>query len=279
MGLHTHLLFSKGLIYMKLRIVNGNNNDLWKRDLYSIDLDSVLNTQIYEYDMRSAGLSLCEYYGLLDDRMLYYLKTLTKELRNYKIGCLRRDDKKFNVALSKAFANMRYRFFISNDLCNNDIISIRKDALFVTRRCADTKFRNVEFVLKNKFTSMHRFDKYEFYYRNSGNYITCKGIDDNKLVVHNEYMLKFLSHVFRTIEISDNQQVVKYIKRFASDYKQYELAVGYYRELNSESLYNMSADDMNIKIGGYIKGLNLNISYNYHTYILRLMQRFFFIKN
>lgn len=256
------------------------DHELWKADKYLQDIDYIIGANIYEYDMKNAGYNLAIYYGLLDEDTLAYLGTLTKEERTIRIGILQRDIPGFAKALLNAFAEMRKRFFIDNGIEEHHILSIKKDAVFlINKQCDKTVYRNVEFVLKHRYTSYHRFSGFEYYFRNKGRELAVKGVNDEKLPLHEDYMLKFLKEIFVLLETSDNKRVVSRVKKFASQYKRLELDVGYYRELNAGSMYTlrMPGRDVSINSISYMEGFDIDHTFNYMTYILALIQRFFFI--
>jgi hypothetical protein len=269
---------------MKIKLIEKNilDHDLWKRDLYLQDIDYIIGANIYEYDMKNAGYNLSIKYELLDQATLDYLGTLTKEERTIRIGLLMRDHSVYRKSLTASFAKMRKRFFIDNEIAEHHVLSIKKDAIFlINKSCDQTKFGSVEFVLKNRYTSFHRFDNLEFYYRNTGKTLHVKGIKDENLPYHEEFMLTFLKDVFALLETSDNKTIVSKIKKFASMYKNRKLANGFYRELNPHSMYTLKLDskDTTVQSMDYINGFEIRHSYNYMTFILRLIQRFFFINN
>lgn len=254
------------------------DNKLWKRDLYVQDIDYIINSNIYEYDIKRAGFNLIQYYELLDDKTIEYLASLQKDEQTRRIGLLRRDDVQLNKELSKAFENMRKKFFIDNKIKDHQVLSIKKDAIFIINKvCEKCSYRNIEFILKNRYTSFHKFNNIEFYYRNTTKDIAIKGINDLKLKNHKDYMLSFLIDIFNSLEVSSNDRTVYKLKKFASLYKTNQLPIEYYRELNSDSLFNLVVDNKNIKADDYIKGFEIDKSHNYIMYILKLIQRFFFI--
>jgi hypothetical protein len=257
------------------------DHELWKRDLYLQDIEYIIGANIYEYDMKNAGYNLSIQYELLDENILDYLGTLTKEERTIRIGLLMRDQPVFRKSLTQAFSKMRKRFFIDNEVASHHILSIKKDAVFlINKTCDKTKFGQVEFVVKNRYSSFHRFDNLEFYYRNRGKQLDVKGIRDENLHFHEDYMLAFLKDIFQLLETSDNHRVVTRIKKFASMYKNRELSNGFYRELNAQSMYTLKMDDKSsIQSIHYMNGFEIDHSYNYMTYILRLIQRFFFLNS
>jgi hypothetical protein len=255
------------------------NHSLWKRELYTQDIDYIIGANIFEYDMRDAGFNIIKYYELLDDSTIKYLASLSKDERKIRIGLLQREDRNLAKEMLKGFAKMRKKFFIDNKIEEHQILSIRKDAIFlINKRCDKTSFSNVEFALKNRYTSFHKFGNYEYYFRNKGREIAVKGINDDKLQYH-EAMLSFLKDIFSLLETADNKRVVTKIKKFASQYKAQELDYHYYRELNANSMYNLGIPgrDNSIYALHYLDGFDVDHSFNYMTYIITLIQRFFFI--
>mgnify|MGYP001388216780 CR=1 FL=1 len=253
---------------------------IYKNDIWTRDIDYIINANIYEYDMKNAGFNLIKYYELLDKKTIDNLESLPKNIRNIQIGLLMKENKDFNNKLTQSFRKMRKTFLFSNQVKEHQILSIKKDAIYlVNKACENTKFKNVEFVLKNRYTSFHKFSNIEFYYRNKGQVLDVKGIKDDKLEPHKDYMCKFLKDIFNLLETSSNERIVSKLKHFSKFYKSRKLEYQYYRELNSDSYYSLIVDgSRTIKSETYITGFDIDISYNYMTYILPLIQRFFDIK-
>lgn len=253
---------------------------LYKRDLWTQDIDYIINANIYEYDMKNAGLNLIKYYELLDSQTIEYLEAMPKHARTIQIGQMMRDNKTLNRDLSESFSKMRKKFFVANNIKEHQILSIKKDAIFlVNKACEETKFKNVEFVLKNRYTSFHRFSNIEFYYRNRGKVLDVKGIREEKLESHKDYMCKFLKDIFNLLETSSNDRIISKLKQFSKFYKSRSLEFQYYRELNPDSYYTLMTDDgKSFKSENYLTGFDIDISYNYIVYILPLIQRFFTLR-
>lgn len=256
---------------------------LYKNDLYTTDkFDYIISRKIIEYDIKDAGYNLSIYYGLLPKEKLEYLKTLPKKTRTIQIGKYMRDNKKFNEELTKSFKKMRREFFLENEIEDSDVLSIKKDAIFiVSKKCKFTKFENVEFVEKNVYSSYHRFGNIEMYYSNKENKLDVKGIN-NELLYQHESFMNVLKRIFKLLELNDHSDFIKFMKRFSDDYKSKRLNYRYYREFNSSSSFAICDD---LGINNYVIGLNgmdetlddkLDISYNYINYILPIIQRFYF---
>lgn len=257
--------------------------ELIERDLYTADIDYIISKNIIEYDMKNAGYNLIKFFNLLPDDKIDYLNSLNKYNRTIQIGLYSRDDKKFASELTKSFSKLRKIFFDENNLENKNILSIKKDAIFVIgKECKKTKFKNIEFVKKNKYTSYHRFDNIEMYYRSLNNSLDIKGIN-NELLYQNEDFLSFLKKAFYLIETDNDKQFISFMKKFIKKYKERNLDINFYRELSPDSVFvlneNVIGSSDYLKIGisnSNIKIEDLDISYNYKKYILPLLQRFYF---
>ena len=270
---------SKKLIKSKLK------SNLYTRDLYTTEeYDYIVSKKIIEYDIKNAGFNLSKYYRLLPDDKLRYLETLNKHDRTIQIGIYMRNDREFNKQLTKSFKRMRKKFFEANELEDKDIVSIKKDAIFVVgKKCKNVKFENVEFVEKNVYSSFHKFGNIELYYNGKENKIDVKGINNDLLYQH-ESFLNILKRIFKLLEQNDDSGFIKFMKRFTDDYKNKRLNYNYYREFNSNSGFtlvrksNSYMKNYCISLDGMDESLDkdLDISYNYITYILPILQRFYF---
>ena len=245
---------------------------LYQKDNYlDKSITYLVSKEIFEYDISSAGFNLCRLYKLLSEDTLNRLECLPKHERHIQIGLLCRKDQNLNENLKKAFIDIRKWFFEANNLTDNDILSIKKDAIFVYKRCDNTVNENLVFNMKNHYTSYYRINKKELYV---GNHLDIKGISDEKLELHKEYMVSFLYNIFKAIEQSSRTYVIREIKSFADYYKAKELEFGYYRELNETSLFRCNYKFIGESLGlDVVDNLDMvNIAYNYMNYIVPLIE-------
>lgn len=267
------------------KIKSTIKSNLYKKDLYTReDIDYLINKHITEYDIKSANISIARYYNLLPKETIDHLSTLNKQDRVIQVGKIQRDDKIFNEELNNGFEYMRRNLFLFNDIEDDDVLSVKKDAVFIIDKILlYTKFDELEFAQKNSYTSYHKFGKIELYYNSSTNDMAVKGIDDNKLD-KNEKFISILKRFFKIIESGDSDSFVRLMKNFSEDYKNRNLTYEYYREFNPFSDYSLTLgfgkhdtihiDTMDESLDGYV-----NINYNYMHYILPLIQRHYFDKN
>lgn len=267
-----------------MKKITSKYSKLYKKDLYTTEeYDYIIGKKIIEYDIKSAGINLCKYYRLLPKEKLKFLDTLDKNTQKIQIGKYMRSDPEFSENHTKSFKWIRKEFFKKNDIQDDDVISIKKDAIFIVgRKCKNNVFENVEFVEKNIYTSYHKFGNIELYYNSRKNILDVKGINNNNLLYHDAF-IEILKHIFRLLEDDKQDEFIKFIQRFSSEYKSAKLEPEYYREFNSGSNFILKNDedsDLN-----YVFGLGsideslidrLDISYNYINYILPIIQRFYF---
>ena len=218
------------------------------------DIDYLFNEEITEYDMKDAGFSLIKEFKLLPTQKIQELEAMGKGIKRHKaIGILQRDDRLLSDQLLNKFADARDVFIQANSLTSDDIISVKKDAFFTTKKCSRLKFGHVEFAEKNKYSSYIRFPGshvVEIYYSNAG--MDIKGIGDIGLNRHRLTMLEFLQTVIPKIESKD-ESVKRFMTYFIQHYKENELEEEYYLEFN-----NMS--------------MEMNPAYNFQNIIIPLVQ-------
>ena len=243
-----------------------------KHNYLNKNIEYLVNNEITEYDIRSAGFNIIKKYKLLDDKKISHLESLPKKRRQITIGLYQKDNIEFRDRLNEKFIEIRKLFFEANELDDDDVLSIKKDAIITLKKCFHTEFDNIEFIDKNVYSSYFYINKFEFYINEKN--IHLKGISDEKLKLHEDYMLDFLHKIFRLIETSSNKKyIIDNIRQFISFYKNKMLHIGYYRELNADSLYKLNIDFLNDHIGvEHTKSLdNIDISYNYLKYIVPII--------
>jgi hypothetical protein len=249
------------------------SSNLWKKDNFiNENIIYLFNKDIVEYDMKSAGLSLIQEFKLLPDSDIQKLKEVGKHQREIKIGKMQIKNEKLKNGLKDAFQAARQMFFELNKLENSDIISIKKDAIFTTKYCEYTKIgKYIDFRPKHNYSSYIRLDKrLEFYY--SPSELSVKGIDDELLKYHQDYLLKFINLYFKKMETSDSPAVIEFTRNFIDKYKARELSLGYYRNFNIKSDFVIYNDDNRYMNYWEEDKDQVDISYNYFNILLKLIK-------
>lgn len=201
------------------------------------NIEYLFNADIIEYDMKDGGFSLIKQFNLLPQEKIKELERIDKGImRHIEVGKLQRENKEFSKALNDKFAEVRRIFIASNEITDNDIISVKKDAIFTTKPCKRVNFGKVHFADKNHYTSYIRFpniNNIEIYYGDNG--IDVKGMGDIAVNTHRLYLIEFLKKTIDMIENKD-PRVKRYICKFISDYKFNNLgSETYYLEFNNKS--------------------------------------------
>lgn len=250
------------------------SSKLYKRDQYLNKSHSFLScNDIVEYDISQAGYNISKKYGLLTKKQEKKLESLSKTNKHYQIGWMQKHDQEFKKALKQAFIDIRQEFFEANNIEDEDILSIKKDAIFLMKRCQYTKFDNVEFRDKNNYSTFIYMNDCEFYY-NAYDKLDVKNINDDIVAKHDDYMNSFIKLMCKHIETSTEHIQLRYIRRFIDKYKARELPVGYYRRYDKKSHFELLEDnDDNFPYDSYWedKKEDLEISYNFLNIIVPML--------
>lgn len=261
----------------------AEQSELYKRDTYlDKTVDLLTNQTIIEYDLKSANTSLCREYKLLPTDKIKQIERMGREDRVKTIGKLMRKDKAFKEGLKAAFVDARRRFFDYNDITDGDILAIKKDAIFCLKEVPYAEFGELRFSSKHRYTSFLRLDRLEFYYSSQGasigmrTQLDVKGINDDKLKKHDDYMMDFFRVLFRHLEISEKPTQIGYVRRFIDKYKLRKLDIGYYREFNADSVIRLigreETYDEEVFIPGEDKHSILDIDYNFFNILLPIVK-------
>lgn len=216
---------------------------LWEKKNYLLDIPYLIATNIYEYDIRQANINVLYDIGVIDYEYYMKLSKLPKIERQIEIGLAIRNNKDLDVKLKDGITMYRKRFLEDNNIDDMDILSIKNDAIFLINKIPTvTKYNNVEFIQKNQYSSyMKVFGNLEVYFKSdmvNGNIILdVKGISDNNLKLHEEYMCTWLANTLFDLEVGDIEVVLKNIQDFYISYINRTLPLGYYRSFDSFSCY------------------------------------------
>lgn len=192
---------------------------------------------IVEYDMQSASLSVSERFGLIDPIRLEQLRNMPKDQRVREVGLLQKSDKEFSERMLEGIVKTRQEFLDMNHIAEDDIICLHSDAIIFNQTSPIIdKVDNVQFIVKNNWTSYLRYDNVEIYYGDG--VITYKGIPKEMLKFHTLGINKFLLQVFSMIESCD-ENIIPFLRKFEKRYLQDKLPDYYYISFGRQSTYKM----------------------------------------
>lgn len=223
-------------------------NELAMHDRYlNKEIRFLINFIIIEYDMKDAGLSLIKKYELLDKKEIKELQRLNdmvfpdnpkkgKDLANKKVGKMQITNAKLKEGLKIGYVEARNSFLTENELDERNVLAIKKDAIFVTKRVEHTKMdKYITFREKNIYKGYLLIHRIEIYY--TGDRLDIKGLGDEGEKTHENYFLNFIFRFFRKAESSTKEETLKFLRIFLDKYKGLELDSEYYIEFKSQGKY------------------------------------------
>ena len=200
------------------------------------DIEYLFNVDLIEYDCKDAGFRIIQQFSLLDDATIRKLEGMEKKERHIAVGKIQGENKDFSKRFMDKFAEVRNIFITTNDLTDNDIISVKRDAIFSTKSCKRLNFGKIRFRAKNTYSSYIRFPEnrnLEFYY--GEDHFDIKGMSDVSIDRHRLYMIEFIRNIIPYIENQTKVSAYRYVTNFITKYKQSELEDEYYIEFNNMS--------------------------------------------
>lgn len=208
---------------------------LYKKHNYlNKDIKFINNSRIYEYDMKNAGLSILKHYKLISlSQYNNLMENYDKHSRDVIVGKFLRKNKKVSERLMELFIDCRGQFFEDNQISNEEVLSIKKDAIFlinkkpiVTRLNEDCMFR-----LKHEYNSYIYLMNKEFYYNLSKDELDIKGFSDEIKDFHSEYLFKFVKECLKLKIMNQEDELFIKLLEFKDDFINKRLNINYYKDL------------------------------------------------
>lgn len=255
---------------------------LVERDNYLESISYIKNTKITEYDIKSAGFNIIREFNLVNEETLNHLCSLEKIERTIQIGKLMRANQELNVELTKKFAEVRKMFVVANNIQEEDILSIKKDAIFLIQKQPKIlKFGTyLEFVPKNVYTSFIFLNGMEFYYDSYHKKLDVKNFrrdfDAEVLVetrgekfevnIDSHPMIADMKNFIALSEKVSQKDLFNSLKRYRAKYISRELPLETYREINS-GLFTLIDNEMKLKFITEDFRDKLDISFNFMHFL------------
>lgn len=216
-------------------------SNLFNKDVYTI-AETYVVSGIYEYDISKANINILFEKGVIGEETYNSLFYSDKKCREVTVGMMQKD-KDIAKALSDGFKEFRHMLFQTNLIQDNEIISIKKDAVFVTRPLVNTIFGRVEFKLKNVYSLMIKLDALEIYYgldiNGKEHVIDIKGIKDEKLETYDNYFFNILIAIFNLITMHSYVAALDLLNQYIEAYSNLKLDISTYREFNKLYMFRI----------------------------------------
>lgn len=242
-------------------------------------LNPTINSRIIEYDIKSGNTSVMEYFQLRPSGLIKELKSLDKKSRVVAIGKMMREDKTFSKQLEDSFDKIIKLFIHENNLLENDIVSIKRDAVFVkVKNVPITTFGNcVHFIPKNEYVGFIKLKNIEFWIKNKDG-IDIKGINDELIPLHENGILSLIRYVYNEASNCgmDKIHLNKIFAELILAYKNREFEFDMYREFNPESKFKILLMDQFVMMDTISESFleRCDIRYNFENILIPLIRMF-----
>ena len=228
------------------------------------------NVKIYEFDLKSAGLSIIKEKKLLSEKKIKQLEEMPKEKRTVVEGIQIRNNPQFKEIFEKTFADVRYAFLYYNNLTEDDILSIKRDAIFViNKKPSELVFgENFKFVQKHLYSSYIKLDNKEIFYSPDTDSLDIKGINTD--VTYNECIWNDVKHILKMSEKISGEKIFPLLKNYRRKYLRRELDIEAYRNIVTGK-FHIDENQYEYVNEGDLE--DIDIEYNYINLILPLIQQ------
>lgn len=218
---------------------------LWQKALYKSDIQFLIDTKIYEYDITRANISVLRDANILtEEEYKYYLQT-PKIIREVAIGKLQGRNPEVTDILKEGICAARKTFQEINNIKDSEILSIRNDSMTIIGRPAEQLniTDRVAFRLAGFYTSFYKINHQDYFYMydvvTQTEDLAIKGLGDKGIELHKHYMLEFILELFYSAQIEGVKSAITLLQMFYNNYIHRLLDVNYYRELNPQSMFKL----------------------------------------
>ena len=195
--------------------------ELWERDSYKTPVKALFNHRIVEYDMKSANTSIAREFGLLPEKRIKELENLPKKDREIAVGLILRDTPGYSEKQKLGFISARKLFFTQNEILDEEVVAIKRDAIFVMKYvdkdtiavnidCIYSKVPRTDLPINNKVGNFKVVDEsgLEIYFR--GTNYAWRNKQGEQLSPHLRGIPKELQRTYN-IEFGTQQREPDYI--------------------------------------------------------------------
>lgn len=209
-----------------------------KHNYLNKNIKYIKNATIREYDMKNAGLSILKHEELISEEEYNILMNkYEKQERNIIVGKFLGKNEDISIELMKGFQRARQEFFDINNINESDILSIKKDAIFLINCIPDVEQVNEDYLfrLKNEYTSYINIRQKEFYYSIFNDKLDIKGFDKEIIDNQKDYLFKFLKECLKLDADGMNDKLFIKLLEFKNDFLEKKLPKEYYRDISTNS--------------------------------------------
>lgn len=212
-------------------------NELYKAINYTQPIELLKSVNIYEYDIAKANISVLLNKGLISKSYYDFLYRQDNMVRKVIIGKLERTNREITRQKQQGIEEAKKYLFTANHIQESEVISIKNDAVFVTRELTELTYGHVNFTLRNRYTLFMRVFSCELYYTynpvDDTEVLDIKGINNEVLKLHEGYMLDFLKELLNVYQTEGIVNAILLLKGFYKAYMSKQLDLDFYRDLTT----------------------------------------------
>ena len=217
---------------------------LYLKDNYlNKKISLINNSTIIEYDLKEAGLNILYSMNIIKDSLYKKIKSMEKKERNIFIGNLLRKNPKWTESLMEGFKEVRKTFFELNKIQDNDILSIKKDAIFIIDKYIEYTQINdyLEFRPKGQYTTFLNIGNKE-HFLNLEKKLEVKGYSKELIEFQKDYFFKFIERIMNLILANDKDSLYTELAYFKDDFINFKLSKEFYKDIKLNEYLISCAD-------------------------------------
>jgi len=212
-----------------------NLDKLAEKTNWTNNIQYLKNNTIIEYDVQSAGLNILRDLNLISPDKYESFLAMEKLDRNVAIGKMLQHNPQMNEQLDRGFIMLRQQFFKQNNLDITDILSIKKDAIFLINRenINGDISEHIHFRQKHTYTAYIQIQHKEHFLTPFTHDLEVKGYSDLVKQYHSSRLLSDLRQCLIYDSLGQKDQIFKLLVELKYKLTTYNLDLDYYRSINN----------------------------------------------
>ena len=229
---------------------------------------------VWEYDMKAAGLSVLRDKKIILEDEGERLAALPKHQRVVEIGKLCQKDENMTKSLEEGLKDAVYEFCEANDILEEDIISIKKDAVYVTHPASKLLFgKYIQWKEAARYSCFYNFSSIEVFYNQSEKILDIKGLTEEARKLHEPYFIQLLMEMLNSVLSANRFSQLIYLKSIRKKYLNWDMEEECYREFNRQSLFRLDTvvADMSLFSDSFVPDCT-DMTWNYQKVIVPIIR-------
>lgn len=217
------------------------------KDNYRSGAHFLIDGLIREFDITKANISVLRDANVLSESQYQYFLVCPKIEREIAIGKMEGRNPEISKMKKQGITQARKAFMELNQIQDSEVLAIRNDSIAIVGNRPIQILQvtdRVVFREDGRFTSYYHLGNLDcFYYANiieNVERLSIKGMNDDAVHLHSEFMLDLLNELFYRAQFEGVKSAIPILNSIYMSYIKKELPVGYYRELNANSMFKLN---------------------------------------